>query len=385
MHSMHTGYIEGYYGNTLNWQHRFDMLRHLHHLGLNTYVYAPKEDLLHRMNWRKPYSADWLKTFRNLVSEGKKQHVNVVYSIAPGLSYDYSSKKDYRTLLAKIKQLLSTGITTVALLMDDIDDKLPSKLQTSFSSLGDAHARLLQQLSAELCFTRNQTALWFCPTIYTDAFTPDKASATDYMQDLANGTPENIPLFWTGPDVVAKDLSKVNIRHISTLFKGGIIIWDNYFANDYCPDNLFLGPFKGRSANLLKDLCGYCINPTGYYETDKMYLELMTGYLKGQAPKKTWTRITSKHNLPKEFFNIAGFLNSPFSSFSVKTLSSRKIQTHIKNLHHLLFTWKSPFQIEWYPFLHRLYRDLNYISKKPTIPAEKLVKKYPPLLRNLLK
>ena len=45
-----TGYIEGYYGNLLNWRSRKRIIKKMSSVGLNFYFYAPKEDLFHRLN-----------------------------------------------------------------------------------------------------------------------------------------------------------------------------------------------------------------------------------------------------------------------------------------------------------------------------------------------
>ena len=48
-----TGYIEGYYGKLLTWENRKLIINSLKKNNMNTYFYAPKEDVCHRFNWRK--------------------------------------------------------------------------------------------------------------------------------------------------------------------------------------------------------------------------------------------------------------------------------------------------------------------------------------------
>ena len=50
------GYIEGYYGRLLSWENRELIIKSLHKNKMNTYFYAPKEDICHRLCWRKKYS-----------------------------------------------------------------------------------------------------------------------------------------------------------------------------------------------------------------------------------------------------------------------------------------------------------------------------------------
>ena len=59
-----TGYIEGYYGKLLSWDDRELIIKSLRKNNLNTYLYAPKEDIHHRLFWRKKYSKKWRYNFR---------------------------------------------------------------------------------------------------------------------------------------------------------------------------------------------------------------------------------------------------------------------------------------------------------------------------------
>ena len=54
-----TGYIEGYYGKLLNWEDRKLIINSLQKNNMNTYFYAPKEDMYHRLNWRKKYNENF--------------------------------------------------------------------------------------------------------------------------------------------------------------------------------------------------------------------------------------------------------------------------------------------------------------------------------------
>ncbi|ETN69805.1 hyaluronoglucosaminidase [Necator americanus] len=50
------GVVEGFYGRPWTLEQRKHLFARLNHLGLNTYVYAPKDDLKHRPQWRIPYN-----------------------------------------------------------------------------------------------------------------------------------------------------------------------------------------------------------------------------------------------------------------------------------------------------------------------------------------
>ncbi|MDZ7731697.1 MAG: beta-N-acetylglucosaminidase domain-containing protein [Acidimicrobiia bacterium] len=81
------GVIEGFYGPPWSWDDRRHVSsRVCHGHGMTHYVYAPKDDPLHRARWREPYPDDELDHFERLVSDGT---LEVGFAISPGLSIDY--------------------------------------------------------------------------------------------------------------------------------------------------------------------------------------------------------------------------------------------------------------------------------------------------------
>ena len=70
------GYIEGYYGRLLDWDDRTRLLHRLSSLGLNAYLYAPKEDECHRFEWRRPWDKNRLNEASQSLSHGLR-HSNL--------------------------------------------------------------------------------------------------------------------------------------------------------------------------------------------------------------------------------------------------------------------------------------------------------------------
>src|SRR3954466_16146482 len=120
-----SGYIEGYYGRLLTFSERLGIACKLQEIGAGHYLYAPKEDLYHRKEWRAPYPAAWKKDFKAFVATSKMLGVRVVPGIAPGLSYRYRKPEDFEALERKLRSLTELGCEEAALLMDDIAVELP--------------------------------------------------------------------------------------------------------------------------------------------------------------------------------------------------------------------------------------------------------------------
>jgi hypothetical protein len=125
-----------------------------------------------------------------------------------------------------------------------------------------------------------------------------------------------------------------------------LIIWDNFYANDYCPRRLFVGPWRRPSG-----VPNVMLNPTGLVETDKLLLQLMP--IGDDA--ESWRDFLARY-VPEEFFPVACYFDAPYG-FAAK-FATPSTQLAIDAVDHLLWRWKSPLQREWYPALMGLKQDL---------------------------
>lgn len=68
-----------------------------------------------------------------------------------------------------------------------------------------------------------------------------------------------------GPKVISKAISEASIDELSEVIQRPPVIWDNLHANDYDQRRLFLGPYVGRSVELIPKLNGVLTNPNCEY------------------------------------------------------------------------------------------------------------------------
>jgi hypothetical protein len=263
------GVIEGFYGRPWSWDERLDVMRWCHERGMTHYLYAPKDDPLHRDRWRDQYSADDLDGFARLVASGT---LEVGFGISPGLSIDYDDEADRRQLLAKIDQLLGVGVGLVCLALDDIAPR---------EGLGAEHARLTTWLRERL---DGRAELVLVPTEYTGT------QGTPYLDDLALGVPADVPIAWTGDTVVCDTITRAQAEARADALGGRPpLIWDNYPVNDaIMSDRLFLGPLRGRDPGLVDACSGYVANPMVQPMASKLPLASIAGYLRGEDPEAVW-------------------------------------------------------------------------------------------------
>ena len=340
---------------------------------MNTFVYAPKEDPYHRRHWDKPYPAPWIKSFVEWKNYADKQKVSLVPCLAPGLSLECSRAEDLAKLMQKIKQFKNLGVKTVAVLMDDVPLQRRGRDRRAFSSLGEAHGRLMQNLLGK---SGTGLRFWFCPTVYAGELATGKEGGS-YLEDLAKHLPESVPVFWTGPKVISPALNKSLLKDVTDRFPQGVLLWDNYYAHDYCPDKIFLGAFRDRDLKIKDELKGFFLNPTGLPHTDGFYLHLLAGFLKGEPPHKTWKKAVSHFEWPITARSVVPLLDGPFHT---RTLKSHSLLE--KSLWHLAFAWDSPFRREWFTALQTLRRDLKLTTSKKKNPET--LHKFSPFLQKIL-
>ena len=359
------GYIEGYYGRLLSWRSRELIIKSLNKNKMNTYFYAPKEDNYHRTCWRRKYSKNWRLSFQNFIQLSKKNNINIIAGIAPGLDFNFkelldisknNKNSDFELLINKAKQLLEDGATSIGLMLDDIPNDFKKKFGVNISE-GKFHGILANKLSKEL-----KQNIFFVPRIYADELINDNPS---YLKDLSKILNHRIKIFYCGKNVVNKTFK--NCEKIKKILPNEIIFWDNFYANDYCPRRFFIGPTLGR-----ENLKNIMINPTGLIKTDLLILDIFGNSVLKKTSIKKWENIIKAHKIPDVFLKIKKFFLKPDFGHPSPTQTYNINNNDIEILDFLLWKWKGALAREWYPYLFGLKQDLQI--NKNLLTSERLVK-----------
>ena len=88
--TFYTGVIEGFYNRPWTLDQRLDLFHKLSKYGLNSYLYAPKDDSKHRAQWRVKYTETECQELQQLINACKQSGVIFFYGISPGLDIRYS-------------------------------------------------------------------------------------------------------------------------------------------------------------------------------------------------------------------------------------------------------------------------------------------------------
>jgi hypothetical protein len=263
------GVLEGFYGRPWTWDERIEVSQYCAERGLTHYVYAPKDDPKQRHAWREPYTDAELDEFRRLATEGG---LELGCSISPGLDIDYRSGADRALLMAKIEQYLDAGARLISLQFDDIPHR---------PELGVEHADITSWVHTHLA---GRAILTMCPVEYVGW------ARTPYLDAIAEGLPEDVPICWTGELVVNDEITIADAEARAAILGGRKpSLWDNYPVNDgWMVDELYLGPLRGREPGL-EDACdGMMFNALVQPRAGTLPLAAIAAWFRGEDPVAAW-------------------------------------------------------------------------------------------------
>ncbi|KAL3308473.1 Meningioma expressed antigen 5 (Hyaluronidase), partial [Cichlidogyrus casuarinus] len=255
-------------------------------LGLNSYLYAPKDDLKHRNHWRVPYNEEEEASLRELIAASKEHNVLFIFAISPGLDMVFSSAEDELKLKNKLSQIQSLGCTAFALLFDDIETRLCLQDFQMFATAASAQATITNAIYEHL---EKPEIFMFCPTEYCETRAVPTVPNSDYLTTLGSKLIPEIIVMWTGPLVISKTIPSLSIRDLNRLLRREVAIWDNLHANDYDQRRLFLGPYSGRPLALKrrKLLRGILINPNCEFEANYVAMHTLAQWTRHADDKHT--------------------------------------------------------------------------------------------------
>lgn len=267
-----TGIIEGFYGRPWTWDERAAVATECAGWGMTDFVYAPKDDVKHRAEWRLPYDDAELAGFAGFASTAP---LRLGFGISPGLSIDPTSDADQAALATKCDQVVEAGAGLVALCLDDIP--------FGGAEQGTAHGRIVTALADHL---GDRARLVLVPTEYVGI------RRTPYLSALAAATPADVPIGWTGDAVVNEAITVAQARRRAEALGGRPpLVWDNTPVNDgLMSERLHLGPLWGREDGLLADdaVAGWLANPMVQPNASLLPLASIGAWLRGEDALDAW-------------------------------------------------------------------------------------------------
>ena len=335
------GYIEGYYGAILSWKDRKAILNLLPKLNLNSYLYCPKEDSKHRIQWKLDYSVDELNNFKEISELANKNKVNFIFGISPG----NEEPIDFDKLANKIHIFRDIGFKNFCILFDDLLE--PGNPIDHANTLNNCRE------SFQDC------TFYLVPEIYANSLSNSDIFENKYLKNLFSNIDDKPNIFWTGKKVISNKYDHEEIKKLEDFYNLNIYIWDNFYASDYCEPRVTLDKYLPFTGNIPSDISGIMINATGKINLDLLILRLYSlGFQRND-------------------FEISDFLSTElhpaFKSISKYfTFNGSLIKADdCEYVNDILQNWIHPIKNEIYPYLHLLKflmqntgsRDSNFIKR----------------------
>ncbi len=296
------GIVEGFFGPPWSMAHRTAMFAFGAARGMNTYLYAPKDDPYHREHWQLPYPEPEWRELCALIAAAQTHGIDFVYGFHPGKDLRFADSEPVGILLDKAARLYDQGVRTFAVLFDDIPSRLADAgdVQRFDGSLAKAESLWLEAV-LERQAAAWQVEWWFCPSYYT----PDPFLARvfgefepGFIETVARHLPAAVACFWTGPKVVSRDIPLAHVDDIARRLGHRLLLWDNYPVNDlYMKDELHIGPLTGRHPRLPEQAHGHLANPLLQEALSFVPLATCFDYARDPGaydPEKSWEAVVAE-------------------------------------------------------------------------------------------
>ena len=276
----HRGFIEGYYGNPWSNEDRAELMKFGGDYKLNTYFFAPKDDIYHNAKWRELYPPKELAAIKKLAQVGNETKNKYVYALHTfmhhAIRFDSKSNynKDLEIIKAKFTQLLENDVRAFSILADDagVPPQGPESYVTLLEDLTDW---LIEQKKT-----------------YPDLVTDLPYCSNDYMGNgsskqlkVVNKAPRSVSIIMTGGRVwgeVSEGFTSNFKTNIASSGNEGRppYLWINWPCSDNSKQHLIMGgnqTFLHPGVNP-DNISGIILNPMQQAEANKSALFAIAGY-----------------------------------------------------------------------------------------------------------
>jgi protein O-GlcNAcase/histone acetyltransferase len=268
------GVIEGFYGQPWSLVERGELFDWMSAWGLNTYLYAPKDDLKHRAIWRELYSAQEATALGEVIRACQQRSLRFIYALSPGLDIRYSDDAEVVRLKKRFEQMLGLGCRHFALLFDDIPDRMVAEDVKAFGSFASAQCQVANALFRCTRERSPDARFLFCPTPYCGRMAEHNLGGDGYLSTIGRELLPEIDVFWTGPEIISREITVAHVRELRNILRRRPLIWDNLHANDYDGRRFYCGPYAGRPPELRSEVSGLLCNPNNEFPLN--YVPLRT-------------------------------------------------------------------------------------------------------------
>ena len=271
------GLIEGFFGRPWSWAQRSAAVRFLVPHGYRFYLYAPKADARLRRRWQEPYPEAELAELAAFREVCRDAGVRFGIGLSPFELHLQGERGWQAPLGAKLAELAQVKPDDLAILFDD--------MRGDVADLAERQAAIVH-FAAERGIAGR---ILCCPSYYSDDPILDVAFGPRppfYLERLGRMLDPAIRIFWTGPEVCARELSPGHLARVAERLGRKPVLWDNYPVNDgpRMSQHLHLRAFTGRPAAIAGQIAAHGVNPASQPWLSRVpLLTLAESYKQGDA------------------------------------------------------------------------------------------------------
>ena len=259
------GFIEGFYGVPWSHEDRMNLMKDTSEYKMNTYIYAPKDDPYHRLNWKDLYPEKEAKQIAELAKAGAENNFNFCWTIHPGATLQFTDE-DFEALINKFEQLYDLGVRQFGVLFDDTDDWRN----------GQKQAEWINKIDTEFVKAKGDVApMIVISARYNSAWGPNMDR---YFKPFMQTLHDDIQVMWTGHATMSNVSKEVfEWPKVQTGVDKDVAVWWNYPVNDYCDSRILMAPLHNLNQDL-DNVSGFFSNPMNQAEASKVALYSIADY-----------------------------------------------------------------------------------------------------------
>ncbi|QQL45665.1 beta-N-acetylglucosaminidase domain-containing protein [Sulfuriroseicoccus oceanibius] len=322
----HRGFIEGYYGNPWSNEDRAELMRFGGDYKLNTYFFAPKDDIYHNKKWRELYPEKELAEIKKLAQVGNETKNKYVYALHPfmhsAIRFDTEAnyQHDLDIIKAKFVQLLENDVRAFSILADDAGVP-PQGPET--------YVKLLNDLTNWLIEQKNQS--------YPDLVTDLPFCSNDYMGNgsspqlkVVNQAPQSVSIIMTGGRIWGEVSEGFTSNFKNNISSPGLegrppYLWINWPCSDNSKQHLIMGgndTFLHPGVNP-NNIAGIVLNPMQQAEANKSALFAIADY--------GWNVWDDKAQADQNWHDSFKYMNHGTAEETKASTALRTISRHMIN------------------------------------------------------
>ena len=261
------GILEGFYGKPWPEDRRTDIIPWLADHKYNGYMYAPKDDHKIRFGWRTSFSETEMKRFSDLAKLGEENFVEFCWELSPGVSVNYSSKKDIVRAYKKFKSIIDVGVDCVILAFDDVGYALTPTDQGEFDTYWQAQVEFSNKLLGKLMDEYPDLRVAFVPNDYWTELVEE----SEYLRYVGDHLDPRVEIGFTGKKIIPETVSPADAQLYEYYIRRKPFLGDNYPVTDNVTrgGRLSLGPLRNRDPRMYRYVSGFAANAMPLPEASK--------------------------------------------------------------------------------------------------------------------